>query len=107
MHYSVFGSGNECLSAVPVTRRALCGFADVDDGFDDIAGFQPGHRFVDLTFPHPLRFLFAAQPQVLSQVLGVVIVDAGEDIDSARVVYSELRKITDMPTVTSNGPRNW
>ena len=32
---------------------------------------QPIRQWV-LTFPYPLRFLFAARPQVLSQVLGVV-----------------------------------
>lgn len=32
---------------------------------------QPIRQWI-LTFPYPLRFLFAAQPQVLNQVLGVV-----------------------------------
>ena len=38
---------------------------------DHILPEQPIRQWV-LTFPYPLRFLFAARPQVLSQVLGVV-----------------------------------
>jgi hypothetical protein len=38
---------------------------------DHVLPEQPIRQWV-LTFPYPLRFLFAAQPQVLSQVLGVV-----------------------------------
>ena len=38
---------------------------------DRVLPEQPIRQWV-LTFPYPLRFLFAAQPQVLSQVLGVV-----------------------------------
>jgi len=38
---------------------------------DHVLPEQPIRQWV-LTFPFPLRFLFAAQPQVLSQVLGVV-----------------------------------
>lgn len=38
---------------------------------DHVLPEQPVRQWV-LTFPYPLRFLFAAQPQVLSQVLGVV-----------------------------------
>ena len=38
---------------------------------DHVLPEQPIRQWV-LTFPYPLRFLFAAQPQVMSQVLGVV-----------------------------------
>ena len=38
---------------------------------DHVLPEQPIRQWV-LTFPYPLRFLFAARPQVLSQVLGVV-----------------------------------
>ena len=38
---------------------------------DHVPPEQPIRQWV-LTFPYPLRFLFAARPQVLSQVLGVV-----------------------------------
>ena len=38
---------------------------------DHVLPQQPIRQWV-LTFPYPLRFLFAARPQVLSQVLGVV-----------------------------------
>ena len=38
---------------------------------DHVLPEQPIRQWV-LTFPYPLRLLFAAQPQVLSQVLGVV-----------------------------------
>jgi len=38
---------------------------------DHVLPEQPIRQWV-LTFPYPLRFLFTAQPQVLSQVLGVV-----------------------------------
>ena len=38
---------------------------------DHVLPEQPIRQWV-LTLPYPLRFLFAAQPQVLSQVLGVV-----------------------------------
>ena len=38
---------------------------------DRVLPEQPIRQWV-LTFPYPLRFLFAAQPQVLSEVLGVV-----------------------------------
>ena len=38
---------------------------------DHVPPEQPIRQWV-LTFPYALRFLFAARPQVLSQVLGVV-----------------------------------
>ncbi len=38
---------------------------------DHVLPEQPIRQWV-LTFPYPLRFLFAAEPQVLSQILGVV-----------------------------------
>ena len=38
---------------------------------DHVLPEQPIRQWV-LTFPFPLRFLFAVQPQVLSGVLGVV-----------------------------------
>ena len=38
---------------------------------DHVLPEQPIRQWA-LTFPYPLRFLFAAQPQALSQVLGVV-----------------------------------
>ena len=38
---------------------------------DHVLPEQPIRQWV-LTFPYPVRFLFAAQPRVLSQVLGVV-----------------------------------
>ncbi len=37
---------------------------------DHVLPHQPIRQWV-LTFPYPLRFLFAARPQVVSQVLGV------------------------------------
>ena len=38
---------------------------------DHVLPEQPIRQWV-LTFPYPLRFLFAARPRVLSQVLSVV-----------------------------------
>ena len=38
---------------------------------DHVVPYQPIRQWV-LTFPNPLRFLFAVRPQVVSQVLGVV-----------------------------------
>jgi hypothetical protein len=38
---------------------------------DDVFPEQPVRQWV-LSFPYPLRFLFASRPQIMSRVLGIV-----------------------------------
>lgn len=69
---------HEHLVAFSCKRRGFCPSCDTRRMIEPAAHLvyhllpeQPIRQWV-LTFPYPLRFLFAAQPQVLSQVLGVV-----------------------------------
>jgi hypothetical protein len=59
---------------------------------DHVLPEQPIRQWV-LTFPYPPRFLFATQPQVLSQVLGVVY----------RAISTYLIKKTGLPLVPRPG----
>jgi hypothetical protein len=38
---------------------------------DEVFPAQPLHQWV-LSFPYPLRFLFASRPAIMSKVLGIV-----------------------------------
>lgn len=51
--------------------------------FDEVLPEQPMRRWV-LSFPFPLRFLFASRPEIMVQVLGIVY----------RVIATHLEKLT-------------
>ena len=72
------GCQHEHLVAFSCKRRGFCPSCGARRMIESAAHLvdhvlpqQPIRQWV-LTFPYPLRFLFAARPQVVSQVLGVV-----------------------------------
>ena len=97
--------------ALPVILALALSATSSAYGAKDIASVPPSiHPELKAHTEHFRKKIYKVSEQVYSAVGwglantlmvigddGIVIVDAGEDIDSARIVYSEFRKITDKP----------